>query len=201
MQTQKSNAAFMAEILLLLGLLYAGWWYYSTNFAPGAQHLATNTSTTFPASMPGQHSVMGAPSLSADQVNAILAKWGSPAAGSGQTFYEQSLATGINDAWPMGFFWHESNGGRKGWAAVNKSIGNIRCTPGYSCNGGYRAYSSWDAGVTDWYALIKNLYIKTWGLVTVEQIVPRYAPPGDHNDVSAYESSVINTVSSYQGGQ
>lgn len=187
------------ELVLLLALFVAAWWYASTQL-----HIAlpgTNTEQTKPTIVTsGQHDVRGAPTLSADQVNTILAKAGSPATGAGDTFYEQSLQTGINDTWPLAFFQHESNSGLKGWAAVNKSIGNIRCTAGYSCNGGYRSYPSWAAGVIDWYSLIKNLYINQWGLVTVEQIIPRYAPLGDHNDVSAYIRSVVSSVQSWQEG-
>jgi hypothetical protein len=185
------------ELLLLGVLLYAGWWTYTTWLHHDGP--ATAQQSQVPViSIAGQHDVRGAPTLSADQVNAILARAGSPATGTGDTFYQESLDTGINDTWPLAFFQHESNKGLKGWAVVNRSIGNIRCSAGYSCNGGYRSYATWQAGIADWYALIKNLYINQWGLVTVEQIIPKYAPTYDHNDESAYIASVINTVQSWQ---
>jgi hypothetical protein len=188
------------ELLFLAGALaLVIWAYFTINPLNVVATIATASKNGAVAT--GQHAVTGGPSLSASQVDAILSQYGSPAAGTGQTFYEQSLQTGINDAYALAFFQHESNMGLKGWAVVNRSIGNIRCTAGYSCNGGYRSYGSWEAGVIDWFNLIKNLYIKTWGLVTVEQIIPKYAPSYDHNDEAGYINAVINTVSSYQGGQ
>lgn len=185
-----------AELVLLLALLVAAWWYASTQL-----HILSGATTEQARPIivtSGQHAVTGGPSLTADQVDAILARAGSPAAGTGQTFYQQSIQTGINDAYALAFFWHESNFGLKGWAVTNRSIGNIRCTAGYSCDGGYRSYGSWAAGVTDWYNLIKDLYINQWHLATVEAIIPRYAPTADNNDESAYISAVVATVSSYE---
>src|SRR5690348_7019059 len=109
------------ELVLLGVLLYAGWWFYTTQFlcqGPQQNTAQTGTSTT------GQHAVTGGPSLSADQVNAILSQAGSPAAGTGQTFYEQSLQTGINDAYALAFFNHESSYGLAGVARLSRSIGN-----------------------------------------------------------------------------
>jgi hypothetical protein len=34
-------------------------------------------------------------------------------------------------------------------ARVTYSLGNIRCSAGYQCLGGYRAYDNWVAGYTD----------------------------------------------------
>jgi hypothetical protein len=196
MQQQKQSS-LLAELCLLGFLLYAGWWLYTTQFQHHNQQ-GQGQQAALLVTTAGQHDVRGAPTLTADQVNTILSRAGSPAAGTGDTFYQESLETGINDSVALAFFQHESNMGLKGWAIVNHSIGNIRCTAGYTCNGGYRSYTSWAAGVIDWFNLIKNLYIKAWGLVTVEQIIPRYAPPGDNNNVPAYISSVIATVNSYQ---
>ena len=40
---------------------------------------------------------------------------------------------------------------------------------------------SWQDGYEQWYKLIRNLYVAQWGLVTVDQIIPTYAPSSDHN--------------------
>jgi hypothetical protein len=136
-----------AELVLLLVLGIAVWWYASTQLHMGLPGANTEQTTRPATVITGTHLVTGAPTLSASQVDAILSRAGSPAAGTGETFYQQSLLTGINDTWPLAFFQHESNSGLKGWAVVNRSIGNIRCTAGYACNGGYRAYSSWQAGI------------------------------------------------------
>lgn len=190
-----------AELVLLLALLIALWWYASTQLHIGLPGTNTEQQNKPIIVAIGQHTVTGGPSLTADQVDAILSRAGSPATGTGQTFYEQSLQTGIDDKWPLAFFGHESSYGLAGVARYSKSIGNLRCIPTAACVGGYAYFRNWDQGVTAWYSLISNLYIKTWGLSTVETIIPRYAPPGDHNNVPAYISSVIATVNSYgQGG-
>jgi len=61
------------------------------------------------------------------QVARVLAAAQSPAVGTGQDFYLLSLQYGIDDAWPLSFFHHESDYGKTGEARVTLSIGNSRC--------------------------------------------------------------------------
>ena len=107
------------------------------------------------------------PSISAAQIDAVLAEYNSPAAGLGTTFYDLGLKYGIDPAYPLAFFIVESQASTRGGARVTRSIGNIRCTPGYRCVEGNRAYDSWEQGITDWYKLIRELYIISWGLRTL----------------------------------
>jgi hypothetical protein len=149
---------------------------------------------------PGQD-VRGAPTLSAGFVNQVLAAAHSPAQGTGQALYDLSRQHGIDDAYALAFFQHESQFGTTGMARATHSFGNIRCSTGYQCNNGYRAYSSWVAGEQDWYRLIQSLYINTWRLTTVEQIIPVYAPSSDGNDVAGYIAAVEQAVSHWQSGE
>lgn len=142
-------------------------------------------------------SVVGGPSLSVSQVNAILPA-NSPAAGTGQTFYNDSVQYGIDDAYALAFFKHESTYGLYGAAVDTRSIGNINCTSGYNCIGRFRAYGSWEAGINDWYQLIKNVYISQWGYTTVEAIIPHYAPNSDGNSESTYIASVESDVQTWR---
>lgn len=166
-------------------------WTYLTN---GSGIAMTNQQSQPPAA---GTSVVGGPSLSAAQVDTILANAGSPAQGSGQTFYNDSVQYGIDDAYALAFFKHESTYGLYGAAVNTRSIGNINCTAGYSCIGRFRAYPSWQAGIDDWYQLIKTVYVGQ-GLSTVEAIIPHYAPNSDHNNEAAYISSVENDVSTWR---
>jgi hypothetical protein len=146
-----------------------------------------------------QHSsIEGRPSLSAAFVDKVLAVAHSKAAGTGQALYDLSKKYGIDDAYALAFFQHESTFGTGGVARATLSLGNIRCTPGYQCIEGYRAYSSWVQGYVDWYRLIRTLYISQWHLSTVEQIVPKYAPSSDHNDVAGYIAAVEKAVSTWR---
>lgn len=145
--------------------------------------------------------ITGSPSLSAAFINQVLAAAHSPASGTGQALYDLSSQYGIDDAIALAFFKHESSFGTTGVARFTRSLGNIRCTPGYQCLYGFRAYGSWQAGYEDWYKLIRNLYINTWHLATLQQIVPVYAPSSDGNSPQDYISSVLSDVARWQGGK
>ena len=95
-------------------------------------------------------------------------------------------------------FIHESTAGTQGVARVTKSVGNIRVTPGYQDYQGFRKYDTWEQGIEDWYQLIRDLYIGEWGLTTVDQIIPVYAPTSDGNNVDNYVSTIKRLVSSWR---
>jgi hypothetical protein len=142
-------------------------------------------------------SVVGSPSLTAAKIDSILCNAGSPACGTGQTFYNDSVQYGIDDSIALAFFHHESGFGLSGAAVDTHNMGNIVCTEGYDCIGRFRAYSSWSAGIDDWYRLIKDVYISQ-GHTTVESIIPIYAPSSDNNDCSAYISAVETDVQNWK---
>jgi len=149
----------------------------------------------------GPYSVIGQPTISAAFINRVLSANSSPAAGIGQAVFDLGKKYNIDPVFALAFFEHESAFGTTGVARVTRSPGNIRASAGYAQIEGYRAYRSWTAGFEDWYKLIKNLYIGQWGLTTVEQIVPVYAPSSDNNDVPAYISAVENAVDQWRGGE
>jgi len=148
---------------------------------------------------PKSGEVVGPPSISVNQIEVVLKKYGSPAAGKGQTLYDLGIKYGIDPAYALAFFVHESGCGTKGVARFTKSLGNIRTTPGYTDYEGYRSYPTWESGMEDWYKLIANLYIGEWGLRTVDAIIPVYAPWGDSNNPPSYIASVKGMVNSWQG--
>jgi hypothetical protein len=148
-----------------------------------------------------EQDVRGTPTLTASFVNQILAAAHSPAQGTGQALYDLSVQYGIDDAYALAFFQYESQFGTTGMARLTHALGNIRCSAGYRCMNGYRAYSSWVAGEQDWYRLIHTLYIGTWHLTTVEQIVPVYAPARDGNNVPGYIAAVEQAVTRWQRGE
>jgi len=145
-------------------------------------------------------SILGRPSLSAAFVNRVLAAYHSPAAGLGQTLYDLSVTYGIDDAYPLAFFLHESSMGNAGMAVSTHSLGNIRCTPGWACSGGYRYYATWADGFHDWFRLIAAEYLPH-GLATIPTIIPVYAPSADHNDEHAYIAAVLSAVSVWRSGR
>ncbi len=143
-------------------------------------------------------SIVGGPSLSAAKIDSILSSAGSPAAGTGNVFTLDSAEYNIDDAFAAGVFKHESSYGTSGIASQTHSIGNIRCSDGYACIGGFRSYPSWQAGIDDWFKLISGpLYVGA-GLTTPEQILAKYAPSGDGNDPSGYAQDVEQSMAAWR---
>jgi hypothetical protein len=156
----------------------------------------TNTTTSYTTD---SYSVLGKPSLTASQIDRILCSAKSPACGTGQAFYSGSLTYGIDDAYALAFFQHESTFGKYGVATKAKGIGNIRCQGWQGpCIDGFRAYSSWAEGVDDWYKLIK-WYVTDLHKSTVPTIVATYAPSSE-NDTQGYIQAVNNAVAKWRQG-
>lgn len=173
----------------------------------GARSGAVGQGLPLPNVPPGEHTVVGGPTVSADLIDAILAKYGSPAQGTGRVWVELGARYGIDPAYPLAFFIHESSAGTNpGWAGLKPgggsthNIGNIICAGYATCFGRFRDYASWDEGIEDWYKLISQEYIGGRGAQTVEQIIPIYAPASDNNDVPGYIQAVVNLVASWREG-
>ncbi len=143
-------------------------------------------------------SITGPPTISASKIDSVLASYNSPATGTGQAMYDLGIQYGIDPAFCLAFFIHESTAGTAGVATVTKSVGNIRVTPGYDSYQGYRRYTTWEAGIEDWYKLIRELYVDGWQLTTIEQILPVYAPPEDSNDTEHYIGTVRTLINTWR---
>lgn len=155
----------------------------------------------------GEHSVVGAPSINAAAIDTILSKYGSPAAGTGQSWVNLGRQYGIDPAYAVAFFIHESSAGTNpGWAGMKPdgstthNVGNIICAGYATCFNRFRDYSSWDEGIADWYKLISKEYVRGRGAASVEQIIPIYAPSSDNNDVPGYINVVVSMVEGWRQG-
>src|SRR5262249_1613046 len=147
---------------------------------PQASQAQQQTSFTQGSTM----AVTASPSVNAHFIDNILCSNASPACGTGKAMYNDGVQIGIDPVFALAFFKHESSYGKYGIAALNKGLGNIRCSSGYVCKGGFRAYATWEEGYDDWYHLIRY-YIDTWHKNTIDAIVPTYAPSSE-NDTSGY---------------
>jgi Mannosyl-glycoprotein endo-beta-N-acetylglucosaminidase len=148
----------------------------------------------------GQYTITGEPTISADFIDTVLCKYNSPACHTGYALHSYGQQHHIDPVYALAFFLHESTFGKYRVASRNSGLGNIRCTAGYTCKSGFRAYSSWVAGYLDWYRLINDLYIKEWNLTTVDQIIPKYAPAADNNNEAAYISAIKQSVDLWRAG-
>ena len=145
--------------------------------------------------------VLGVPTVSAAFINQVLAVYHSPARGTGQALYSLGVQYGIDPVIALAFFMHESSFGTQGEARFSKSLGNLRCLVGALCRDGYAWFSAWQAGYQAWYTLIRQVYVEQWGCVTVEQIIPHYAPSADGNDETAYIAAVEQAVQVWRSGR
>lgn len=146
------------------------------------------------------YTVVGKPSISAEFINRVLAHYHSPASGKGQALYDYGLQYGIDPAYALAFFMHESTFGTRGVARVTHSLGNIRATADHPQYQGYRLYHTWEEGFEDWYRLIANQYVNAWGLSTIDQIIPVYAPSSDNNNEALYIRTIKMAVNHWRGG-
>jgi serine/threonine protein kinase len=149
----------------------------------------------------GPYAVKGNPTITVDQVNQILSTYKSPAAGYGQTLYNLGVQYGIDPAFALSLFMHESTFGTKGEATKSLSLGNLRCIPNFRCEDNFAQFNTWEDGFKAWYQLIRNLYVAKWGLTTVDQILPRYAPQADNNNEQAYIAALKHAINTWRTGQ
>jgi len=171
-------------------------------FSHAIQYLETGKTSQQQAD--NSYSVLGSPSLSATFINHILTIANSPANGLGDSFYSNSVKYGIDDAFALAFFKHESTFGIYGEAASSDSIGNLRCLGadyadlGTWCQDNFAHFPNWTDGIEAWFRLIKNLYVNQWRCTTVALIIHHYAPAADHNNEADYTNSVEQDVQTWR---
>jgi hypothetical protein len=197
---------------LCLAILYVLWMQpQRTSFSsfPGGRepsHVEEYNTADFPqlATPPGESSVVGPPTITAEDIEAVLASYGSPAVGTGRAWVELGLRYKIDPAYAVAFFIHESSAGTNGgWAGIKPdgstthNVGNIICAGYPTCFNRFRDYPNWEAGIEDWYKLIAVEYIDGRGTHTVEQIIPIYAPSFENN-VPAYVDAVNSLVRTWR---
>lgn len=192
----KTTALVVVGALILFAVLGA----LSSMHAPAQS--PTLTRTLSPSPVRGDLVITGPPTVTASFIDHILHLAHSPAEGIGSLLYQLGSQEGIDPAFALAFFHHESDYGRAGVAATTHSLGNIRCTAGWTCDpsGGYRWYPTWSDGVRDWYALLHDVYLSQ-GLRTLPAIIHVYAPSADHNDEAAYVQAVQADVTAWRQGE
>jgi len=163
------------------------------------KHTTTKPTTITPLTPvdPNDTAIKHSPSLTPSQIDSILTSYGSPAVGTGQTFYNEGIKHGIDPAWAVAFFIHESSAGTAGAAVDTKNMGNIICTPGYTCIDRFRSYATWEEGIADWYTLIDTEYVGGRGLTSINDVIPIYAPSFE-NDIGGYQNVVTATVAGWR---
>lgn len=198
-QKSSSNLTLIVLILLLIVILYLTWPILSKSvYLPAFQGVTqqlTSKRTT------AADSIVGSPTMTADLIDTVLARAKSPAQGLGPALYSLGVQYGINPAYALAFFHHESSYGTLGIAPQTHSLGNIKCTPDWpQCLDGFRSYSTWAAGAADWYKVMHDVYLSA-GRETLAKIIPVYAPTADGDNVVSYMQAVRADVARWKQGQ
>ena len=171
---------------------------------PSQAHAQAYTNATL-VQQASSYSVLGTPTVSAAFMNQVLAANHSPAAGKGQALFDYGVQYGVDPVYALAFFMHESSFGTTGEARKTLALGNERCIPDRPCvdldRGGYAQMQNWEDGFRHWYALILTLYVDEWHRVTIEQIIPKYAPGSDGNDEVAYIAAIEHAVDTWRRGE
>jgi len=119
----------------------------------------------------------GLPSVSPTFVDATLARLGSPLAGSGRFIYDEGRRQGVDPVYLLAIVSYVD--GHDPLPAAAHNVGAIRAVGGQPALNGYRVFPTWRDGVAAWYALVRTLYVRRWGLRTLDAMLPVYAPaPG-----------------------
>ncbi|GBD21717.1 N-acetylmuramoyl-L-alanine amidase A [bacterium HR28] len=150
------------------------------------------------------------PRISKGRFRSLLVSFGSPAAVEAEQGYDAIVSEGVDPLFLLAIFWHESRFGTLGIVAEygTKNPGNTRSSstgvgePVETEKGRFIRYPSWTEGFRDAaHRLVDPRYpYARAGAVTVEEIIPIWAPRSDGNDPAAYIASVLAFMQRYQEG-
>lgn len=152
-----------------------------------------------------QTAITGTPSLSASFIDQVLGAAHSPMAGAGALFVRLSLQYSIDNAYTLAIFHHESGYGTTGEAHASKSPGNLRCLDQAHygdlhtwCRDRFAWFPTWSSGLEAMYRLLAGPLYAGAGLVTIDQVIARWAPDSDGNNSAAYVAAVLSDVQTWR---
>lgn len=130
-----------------------------------------------------------------------------PANAINEACYAAATHYRVSTAFLLAIFLEESTFGTEGLAVANKNPGNRRSSVNKkglvvdTVKGKFVRYSRWEDGWDDLaYGFVapNYLYART-GLVTIEQIIYKFAPPEDGNDTEKYIADVVHWMNQWLG--
>ena len=137
----------------------------------------------------------------------VLREAGSPAAGECEAGYDAVASQGVDPAFALAVFRHESNYGKAGICAKydTKNPGNTRTSRTgvgeviQTERGRFVRYPSWTEGWRDLaYRLVDPTYVyAAYGRRTIRDIIPVWAPVTDANDPERYVEAVVKAMDEY----
>ncbi len=135
-------------------------------------------------------SITGGPSISAKQIAAAVASRRPLEDGEAEYIFSLSRTTGVDAAFALAVWQHESGMGTTGAARDTRNMGNIEWSARCHCqrlaaHPRWRAYHSFREAEADWFALVSGPVYVGSGNDTVARVITKYAPPVE-NDTAAY---------------
>lgn len=153
---------------------------------------------------PDGYKILGKPTISVQFIEQVLTAYHSPAVGHGQALYDDALKYGIDPAYALAFFMHDSIFGTVGLARVTHALSAIPTPVSATCHcqalNGYRQYDTWEDGFSDWYSFINEQYIKH-NLTTIGQIIPAYAHTQNSYAIASFIQAVEHRVDVWRSAQ
>jgi N-acetyl-anhydromuramyl-L-alanine amidase AmpD len=148
----------------------------------------------------------GSPDVPYDRFKAVLTEAGSPAAPEAHGMYSHLAAHRVHPSVFLAFFRHESGYGLLGICKEydTRNPGNVRTpevpsvgvTVVQTPRGQFAKFPDWRTGTGDWAARMAGPKYAGAGLITVRQVLPKYAPSSE-NDTERYIASVLSDIQRY----
>lgn len=145
--------------------------------------------------------ILSRPTISMSTFVRILHENNSPAAADAEKAWKNIVAYGVDPAFELAMFRHESSYGRKGAAVSRCNWGNLRRSPYFKSHKGFAKYPTWAQGAGDTARLLsiygRNLIRLHKNTSTARTLPFVWAPAKDHNKPAAYGQALVDAIIRY----
>ncbi len=148
--------------------------------------------------MPLDYTILAAARIPLSTYQKVLTQAGSPLAASYEDSWAYLTSLGVDPAFALAQWLHESDYGLLGAAVAHHNPGNLRLSPGMPVVNGFAQFPDWLSGVRGYANLIAGpLYGQSTGYNTALKMPFRYAPSADNNDPAAYGAAMVQSISGF----
>lgn len=167
---------------------------------PTQSNLQTQPFVENPVWQSTNYNLWAMPTIDPATIEKVLARHKSPSRGLGQDLYDVCSESGVDPAFILAMYSHESNFGNAGVATKTKAWGNVR--PGSHWEGKtqkgaigeFRSYETHLDGMKD---MVNTLLLHYTQKDTPTQVVNKYAPSSE-NDVAEYVKQIKDSMNHFR---
>jgi len=145
--------------------------------------------------------ILSSPTISKSTFVRILHQNHSPAAADAEKAWAKIVAYGVDPAFELAMFRHESSYGTKGAAVSRRNWGNLRRSPYFPSHKGFATYPTWADGAGDTARLLRiygKNHIRRNTVTSTARSLPKvWAPAADHNKPIAYGTALVVAMIRY----